>query len=272
MSPFRPGVTADRERVIEQRDTSKLQATNKINMLSENFGAVDFRTHANTKKIIQQKKKEKEIEEKKKKEELELKRRMLIEKKKKREQAKADKELDQLFAQNVHSADEEPIEPKELTGLESLLNGGAASGPEIGKTENSNNMAFLPAQEAFDAIRRTQRLNNSHNVDDLLHPIISLNLVSEFHAESKSSLRKNLPKIPDVFESHEQYRDIWTQLFLYETYNQLLSAKSQSDTDLIQIVGDRKEKRFSDKCQMFKVLLESHDGDPTFAHLHLQEC
>ena len=39
------------------------------------------------------------------------------------------------------------------------------------------------------------------------------------------------PVLPKVFESSDDYFKMWLSLFLYETYNQLINQRNESDKD-----------------------------------------
>jgi len=54
-----------------------------------------------------------------------------------------------------------------------------------------------------------------------------LDLVEQFHGKTPDDLALELPTVPDVFNSVEEYLDVWIPLFLYETYNQLIQRKSK---------------------------------------------
>ena len=77
-----------------------------------------------------------------------------------------------------------------------------------------------------------------------------------------------LPKVPDSFEDHHQYMSAWIPLFLYETYNQLISQRSGSihDINLVELLGHGSEK-IRDKQISFKAQLQRDKTDPDYVHL-----
>jgi len=140
------------------------------------------------------------------------------------ESKRADKELDSLFT-NLYGtkqaedddAEDLPAVSSKLEGLEELLKGN--NQPNVPREKsNLSELAVTPMNYNPDVINRKQRWNNANNCDELLLPIVSLALVKDYNGEDANIIRRNLPKVPDTFSSHLQYREVWTQLFLYETY------------------------------------------------------
>ena len=74
---------------------------------------------------------------------------------------------------------------------------------------------------------RRMRFEDRNNVEELISPILSLDLVEQFHGKSPDDLAQELPTVPNMFNSVEEYLEIWIPLFLYETYNQLIQKKSK---------------------------------------------
>ena len=97
------------------------------------------------------------------------------------------------------------------------------------------------------------RYHDRKKVDELIKPILSLDLVQEFYEKDRKLLDDQLPKVPDSFEDHHQYMSAWIPLFLYETYNQLISQRSGSihDINLVELLGHGSEK-IRDKQISFK--------------------
>ena len=67
------------------------------------------------------------------------------------------------------------------------------------------------------------RFHDRKKVDELIKPILSLDLVEEFYDKDTELLAEQLPKVSIIFENHLQYMTSWIPLFLFETYNQLIS-------------------------------------------------
>ena len=66
-------------------------------------------------------------------------------------------------------------------------------------------------------------------MEELLQPILSLDLVESFHGKTQGELQ--LPQVPTVFADAQQYLQTWIPLFLYETYCQLISSKTNNVSD-----------------------------------------
>jgi hypothetical protein len=64
---------------------------------------------------------------------------------------------------------------------------------------------------------RLVRFHNRLNVDELLSPILNLEILDMFPDTTQMSV------VPEKFESSAEYFMVWQQLFLYETYNQLIN-------------------------------------------------
>lgn len=89
------------------------------------------------------------------------------------------------------------------------------------------------------------RFHDRKKVDELIKPILSLDLVEEFYEKDPDLLAEQLPKVQTTFENHMQYMTSWIPLFLYETYNQLISQRSSTsahDIQLAELLGQRTDK------------------------------
>lgn len=84
---------------------------------------------------------------------------------------------------------------------------------------------------------RRIRWHDRKNVEELIGPILSLELVNSFYGQPPDELM--LPKIPKSFTSHQEYMQSWMPLFLYETYNQIISSRGASklDRELSELLG-----------------------------------
>jgi hypothetical protein len=65
-----------------------------------------------------------------------------------------------------------------------------------------------------EEIERRFRYNTRKTVDELIQPILSLDII-ELHAEENLQFES----VPNQFDSFEHYQSIWIPLFLFETYN-----------------------------------------------------
>lgn len=74
-----------------------------------------------------------------------------------------------------------------------------------------------------------RRFANRKCLDHLINPILSLSLVEKYGTSSLDRL--DFPKVPDYFEHPQDFIDTWTELALYETFNQLINQKTQSDKE-----------------------------------------
>ncbi len=63
---------------------------------------------------------------------------------------------------------------------------------------------------------RQIRFKNRKNVDELIQPILNLELVTMYCCEENQI---ELPILPLKFEDNDTYFQNWFKLFLYETYN-----------------------------------------------------
>ena len=62
-------------------------------------------------------------------------------------------------------------------------------------------------------------MKNRWNVDELIQPILNLEIIDMYLDESLKNNPEMFPRLPDQFGSHSEYFDLWHKLFLYETYN-----------------------------------------------------
>jgi hypothetical protein len=94
---------------------------------------------------------------------------------------------------------------------------------------------------------RRFRFQDRKNVEELIGPILSLELVNSFYGQPPDELM--LPKIPRSFKSHQEYMQSWMPLFLYETYNQIISSRGASklDRELSELLGARNFRNDEDK-------------------------
>lgn len=66
---------------------------------------------------------------------------------------------------------------------------------------------------------RLVRFKNRWNVDELIQPILNLEIIDMYMDEASNQSAGMFPVLPIRFESSSQYFDLWHKLFLYETYN-----------------------------------------------------
>jgi hypothetical protein len=76
-------------------------------------------------------------------------------------------------------------------------------------------------------------------VDELIQPILSLDLVTSFH----NSETVTLPQAPLKYASAEQYLECWIPLFLFETYSQMISSKSLGSEWQGELQTEKKERQ-----------------------------
>jgi hypothetical protein len=69
------------------------------------------------------------------------------------------------------------------------------------------------------ALEKQVRKRDRHNADELIVPILSLDIVAHYFGKSPSELTETLPRVPDTFPDSMSYLESWIPLFLYETYN-----------------------------------------------------
>lgn len=69
------------------------------------------------------------------------------------------------------------------------------------------------------ALEKQVRKRDRHNADELIVPILSLDIVAHYFGKSPSELAETLPRVPDTFPDSMSYLESWIPLFLYETYN-----------------------------------------------------
>jgi len=79
---------------------------------------------------------------------------------------------------------------------------------------------MLREQQERDAKMRLIRFKNRLNVDELIQPILNLEIVDMYQAAEGEKLDSAMfPVLPMVFDSASEYFSKWLKLFLYETYN-----------------------------------------------------
>lgn len=85
--------------------------------------------------------------------------------------------------------------------------------------EEMRHRMFLEEQARLEREEKERKLRyaDRNNVEELIGPILSLDIVKEFYDKSLNDL--NLPEVPTVFPSHTSYMQAWMPLFLFETYN-----------------------------------------------------
>jgi hypothetical protein len=86
-------------------------------------------------------------------------------------------------------------------------------------------------QKEFEEKMRLVRFKNRWNVDELIQPILNLEIIDMYMDEEACRSDEMFPILPKQFESNAQYFDKWHKLFLYETYNQLINQRNESDKD-----------------------------------------
>ena len=66
--------------------------------------------------------------------------------------------------------------------------------------------------------------------------------MKKFFVEDPQGLE--LAEIPKSFNNHEEYMNAWMPLFLFETYNQLISQKgaSMKDRELAEMIGFKESR------------------------------
>lgn len=66
---------------------------------------------------------------------------------------------------------------------------------------------------------RKIRFEDRNNVEELIVPILSNDLVNQFYNLEGEQLAKSFQPVPNNFTGGEDYLNVWMPLFLYETYN-----------------------------------------------------
>ena len=99
--------------------------------------------------------------------------------------------------------------------------------------------------------KRQQRYKTRKNIDELVQPILSLEIINsyyftqdEFNDAKKRAFFDNrdlFPLLPHKFEKAVEYQEKWIKLNLYETFNQLINQKNESekDAELARLYGMR---------------------------------
>lgn len=102
------------------------------------------------------------------------------------------------------------------------------------------------------------RFHNRKNADDLIKPILNLEIVQMF---SSDDIPDMFP-IPLTFEDFEQYRNTWIPLFLYETYSQMINYKGDKDKDknpAVDANGQPARPRYSKKNHFEGFIQKDHE-------------
>ena len=92
---------------------------------------------------------------------------------------------------------------------------------------------------------RQVRFLGRRGVDELIRPILNLDIVEQFSTEEN----KTFDPVPLEFESFQQYRDIWIPLFLYETYSQLISSRTDADKERLLLEAKGLKVKPDDKSK-----------------------
>ena len=120
-----------------------------------------------------------------------------------------------------------------------------------------------------EAKMKMMRFHERNRVDELILPILSLELVKQFYEDDPHG--KELGQIPMTFENHPEYMNSWMPLFLFETYNQMISQKGASlkEKEMAEQFGikERKDRQFN-----FPVILEKNKVDFDYVHLRMFEA
>mgnify|MGYP000949055843 CR=1 FL=1 len=88
-------------------------------------------------------------------------------------------------------------------------------------------------QREFDEMMKAIRFKNRLNVDELIQPILNLEIIDMYlpQGDAKEIDQNMFPVLPKTFNNSMEYFDMWLKLFLYETYNQLINQRNESDKD-----------------------------------------
>lgn len=73
------------------------------------------------------------------------------------------------------------------------------------------------------------RFHTRKTVDEIIRPILNLELIEMFSEEEKMTFEP----VPLKFNSFQHYRDIWIPLFLYETYSQMINSRTEAEKDRV---------------------------------------
>lgn len=119
---------------------------------------------------------------------------------------------------------------------------------------------------------RLIRFKNRWNVDELIQPILNLKIIDWYFDEEGAEPDPNIfPLLPERFESFMEYFDLWLKLFQYETYNQMINQRNESDKDkeIAKMLGLRLKN--DNQSKNFKGLLQKFKSDERFCYLKLSE-
>lgn len=111
-------------------------------------------------------------------------------------------------------------------------------------------------------ILRKIRFADRNNVEELILPILSNDLVHQFHNQAGEQLANTFRPVPNCFASGEEYLNVWMPLFLYETYNQLISQKNTSKDEIGSKINKNRQYNFT--C---KIVQESKDINYVYLNL-----
>eukprot|EP00347_Sterkiella_histriomuscorum_P002715 403367086 len=130
----------------------------------------------------------------------------------------------------------------------------------------------LALQKMYEAEKEAEmkriRYHNRKSAEELIKPILNLELVKMFSSED----RPPLTEIPLQFENFQHYRDIWIPLFLYETYSQMINQRGDRDKEKQQIeaLGLEYKSNFSKKSH-FEGYIQKSNQDHNYIYLKLYE-
>lgn len=108
---------------------------------------------------------------------------------------------------------------------------------------------------------RKFRYSDRNNVEELIGPILSLYIVKEYYNKPLDSLQ--MESVQDHFDSHSDYMNAWMPLFLYETYNQIISSRGASslDRELSELLGRKSIRNDDEKNFMCQLKKDRSDGN-----------
>ncbi|CDW72124.1 splicing endonuclease positive effector [Stylonychia lemnae] len=136
-------------------------------------------------------------------------------------------------------------------------------------TREQKEQAFLKLyQEEREAEMKQIRWHNRKTADELIKPILNLDLIQRFSNEQKPQFEQ----VPLQFESFQHYRDTWIPLFLYETYNQMINQRTDRDKEKqqAQALGLEYKQTYTKK-NYFQGYVQRGNSDQNYIYLHLYE-
>ena len=127
------------------------------------------------------------------------------------------------------------------------------------------------------------RYKNRKSVDELIQPILNLDIINlyfpgdpaseEYQKEQEKFLRDDemFPALPTKFDSPIRYQELWIQLNLFETYNQLINQRNDSDKDaeLARMYGMKMKNDNAKKS--FKGYIAKEKQNRDYFYLRLRE-